>query len=129
VPSKSGDLAQTVKALRAMIPAKNFEISKRFYADLGFQPNRLTDGPAEMSLGAFSFLLQDYYVREWVDNLVMHMRVTDVALWWNHIAALDLSARYGIKMKAPQREEWGLVAGVVDPSGVLWRIIESPGSV
>jgi hypothetical protein len=129
VPGKSGDLAQTIQALRAMIPAKNFEISKRFYVDLGFEPNMLTDRLAEMSLGAFSFLLQDYYVREWADNLVMHMRVADVTLWWNHIVALDLSVRYGVRTKAPQLEDWGLVAGMVDPSGVLWRISEIPGSV
>ena len=128
MPSKASDLAQTVQAMRPMIPAKNFEISGRFYADLGFQPNMLTDGLAEMSLGAFSFILQDYYVREWADNVVMHMRVSDVALWWNHIVALDLSARYGVRTKAPQLEEWGLVAGMVDPSGVLWRIAETPDS-
>jgi hypothetical protein len=23
-------------------------------------------------------------------------------------------------------EDWGLVAGVIDPSGVLWRIAEAP---
>lgn len=123
-----GDLAQTVKAMRPVIPSKDFAISKRFYEDLGFQSNRLTDRLAEMSLGAFAFLLQDYYVREWADNVVMHMHVSDVARWWNHIASLDLPARYGVTTRAPQREEWGLVAGVIDPSGVLWRIAEIPGS-
>ena len=82
MPSKASDLAQTVQAMCPMIPAKGFKISRRFYADLGFQPNMLTDGLAEMSLGAFSFILQDYYVREWADNFVMHMRVSDVAFWW-----------------------------------------------
>jgi hypothetical protein len=95
VPSKTSDLAQTVQAMRPMIPAKNFEISRRFYADLGFQPNMLTDGLAEMSLGAFSFILQDYYVREWADNVVMHIRVSDVALWWNRIRLLARKATRG----------------------------------
>ncbi len=30
-------LAQTVKAMRPMVPAENFEISKKFYADFGFR--------------------------------------------------------------------------------------------
>jgi hypothetical protein len=34
--------------------------------------------------------------------------------------------RCGVKTKAPQLEEWGLVAGVTDPSGVLWRFAEIP---
>jgi len=128
MPRKASDLAQTVKAMLPVIPAKNFEISTRFYADLGFRPNMRAVRLVEMSLGPFSFILQDYYVREWADNVVIHMRVSDVALWWNHIVALDLSARYGAKTKAPQLEDWGVVAGVVDPSGVLWRIFEIPGS-
>jgi hypothetical protein len=119
-------LAQSVMSMRPMVPAKAFEISKRFYVDLGFQPQQLTDNLVEMRLGAYAFILQDYYVQEWADNFVMHMLVSDLSRWWNHIVALDLPSRYGVRSpRAPQLEEWGLVAGVVDPSGVLWRIAEN----
>jgi hypothetical protein len=57
-------LACTVKAMRPMVPAKDFEISKRFYIELGFEPKTLTDGLVEMQLGAFSFILQAYYVQQ-----------------------------------------------------------------
>jgi hypothetical protein len=50
--------ARTVMAMRPMVPAKDFEISKRFYIELGFQPKTLTDRLVEMQLGAFSFILQ-----------------------------------------------------------------------
>jgi hypothetical protein len=56
----------------------------------------------------------------------MHLRVSDLSLWWDHIDALDLPSLYGVKTRAPQVEDWGLVAGVIDPSGVLWRIAEVP---
>jgi hypothetical protein len=126
MPNEASDLAQTVKAVRPTIPAKNFELSKRFYVELGFQANVLTDGLVEMSLGRYSFILQNYYVPEWADNVVMHVHVSNVAMWWDRIVALDLPARFGVVIKAPQLEEWGLVAGLVDPSGVLWRIAEIP---
>jgi hypothetical protein len=119
-------LARTVMAMRPMVPAKDFEISKRFYIELGFEPKTLTDRLVEMQLGAFSFILQAHYVQQWADNFVMHMRVSDVKLWWDHIDGLDLASRYGVKTRAPQMEDWGLVAGVIDPSGVLWRIAEAP---
>lgn len=115
-------LAATVEAIRPMVPAKDFEKSKRFYEELGFQPQALTDDLVEMSIGRFSFILQSYYVKEWADNFVIHMRVSDVNAWWKRITSLDLVERYGINAKAPQPETWGLVAGLVDPSGVLWRI-------
>jgi hypothetical protein len=121
------DLASTIKAMRPVVPARNFEISTCFYVDLGFRPHVLiADRLVEMHLGAFSFMLQNYYVQQWADNFVIHMRVSDVKLWWDHIVALDLQTRYGAKTVAPQDEGWGMVIGVIDPSGVLWRIAESP---
>jgi predicted lactoylglutathione lyase len=119
-------LVRTVLGMRAMVPAKDFEISKQFYIELGFEPNNLTDRLLEMSLGTFSFILQAYYVQQLADNFVMHMRVSNVNLWWDHIDSLDLCSRYGVKTRAPQMEDWGLVTSVVDPSGVLWRIAEAP---
>lgn len=119
------ELAQAVRSMRPMVPAKIFEISKRFYIDLGFQPRPLTDNLVEMRLGAYAFILQGYYVPQWADNFVMHMSVSDLKLWWDHIVSLDLPSRYGVKSpSAPQSEGWGVVASVIDPSGVLWRIAE-----
>jgi catechol 2,3-dioxygenase-like lactoylglutathione lyase family enzyme len=122
------DLGTTVQAMQPMVPARDFELSRRFYAELGFHPEKLTDGLIKMRLGAFSFLLQDYYVPQWADNFVIYLLVTDLRRWWDHIVALDLAGRYGVKTAAPQQEGWGLVAGVIDPSGVLWRIAEKAPS-
>jgi hypothetical protein len=55
-------------------------------------------------------------------NFVFHLRVSDVNLWWNRIVALDLAERYRVKVSAPRPEIWGMAAGIIDPSGVLWRI-------
>jgi hypothetical protein len=124
MPVDAMNLAQTVTAMRPMVPAKDFEISQRFYIELGFAPRPLTDRLVEMQLGAFSFILQAYYVREWAENFAVHLTVSDVGLWWDHIVGLDLSARYGVTTKAPQPDGWAVVAGVTDPSGVLWRFAE-----
>jgi uncharacterized glyoxalase superfamily protein PhnB len=121
----TNDLADTIKAMRPLLPARDFGTSKHFYSDLGFQVRMLTDRLAEMRCGAYSFLLQDYYVEQWADNCAVHLLVTDVDRWWNHICALDLTSRYGVKTMTPQVEPWGKVVGLTDPTGVLWRIIES----
>jgi hypothetical protein len=123
------DLPQTVRSMRPMLPAKVLAVSKRFYMDLGFQPRQLTDNLVEMRLGAYGFILQGYYVQQWADNFVMHMSVSDLGQWWKHIVSLDLPSRYGVQApSAPQLEEWGMVASVIDPSGVLWRIAEDVAS-
>ncbi|HEY3777681.1 MAG TPA: VOC family protein [Rhizomicrobium sp.] len=123
-----GDLVGTVRALRPFVPAKDFEISKRFYADFGFRMEPLGDRLAAMHLGPHSFLLQDYYVEAWAGNFVMQVFVDDLDAWWEHLASLDLAARYGVPApRAPRPESWGLtVAYVFDPSGVLWHIAALP---
>jgi hypothetical protein len=78
-----------------------------------------------MQLGTFSFILQDYYVQDWANNFVMHVRVTDLDRWWQHICGLDLPGRYGAKTLPPKQESWGVVAGVIDPCGVLWRFAQA----
>ena len=75
------DLVGTVKALRPFVPAKDFEISKKFYADIGFRVEPLGDSIAAMHLGSHSFLLQDYYAKEWADNFVLHLFVDDLDAW------------------------------------------------
>src|ERR1700734_2446727 len=102
------DLARTVKALRPMVPAKDFENSQSFYEELGFQPRSLTEGLVEIHLGAFSFILQDYYVAEWANNLVFHVGVSDLRPWWERIVSRNLASRYGVQATPPRPESWGL---------------------
>jgi hypothetical protein len=122
------DLAGTVKALRPFVPAKDFEISKQFYADLGFSVEPLGDSIAAMHLGPHSFLLQDFYVEEWANNFVLHMFVDDLDAWWEHVCALNLESRYGVRSpRPPKLQSWGLtVAFMFDPAGVLWHIAAVP---
>ena len=124
----SQELAATVRDMRPFLPAKDFELSKRFYADIGFQVKPIGDKVAEVRLGQHAFLLQDYFVQQWAENFVMHMMVDDVDAWWAHVAALDLADRYGVpRPRVPRMESWGLkVAYVFDPSGVLWHIAQDP---
>ena len=84
------------------------------------------DTLAELSLGTYAFLLQGHYVKEWVDNMVMHVLVNEVGAWWQHINSLDLANRVEVTPPAaPRVEPWGLtVAYVFDPSGVLWHFAE-----
>lgn len=117
-----------VIALRPFVPAKDFETSLRFYRDLGFTSQPLGDSLASMQLGPFAFLLQKFHADGFQSNYMTHLLVNDVAGWWKHIESLNLAAKYGVRApRAPALQPWGLVvAYVVDPSGVLWHIAQSP---
>src|ERR1700722_9685654 len=119
-------LVEGIVALRPFVPARDFAVSKQFYADLGFDVVPLGDGVAQVSVGDFAFLLQNYYVQELADNFMMHLLVANLDQWWQTISGLDLASRYQVRAPTPPRlEPWGLrVAYVVDPSSVLWHIAE-----
>jgi hypothetical protein len=124
------DLASSVEALMPFVPARDFETSKRFYADLGFKVRPIGSDLAEVSLGEHGFLLQNYYVAQWADNFMFHIRVSDLNRWWDHIASLDLPERYSVPApRPPKLESWGLnEVHVIDPAGVLWHFAERPSS-
>ena len=110
--------------LKAFVPARDFELSKRFYTDLGFTLASSAGGVAYLNCGSCSFLLQDFYVAAFADNLMMHLLVEDVDAWWRHVHAQDLAGRYATRpIEPPMDQPWAMRDFVViDPSGVLWRI-------
>lgn len=114
--------------IKAFVPAKDFELSKRFYEDIGFVKASDGDGVAYFHHGEASFLLQDYYVEALAKNLMMHLLVEDVDAWWTHIRERDIAGRYGTKVTEIQQQPWRMRDFVlIDPSGVLWRIGQNSG--
>ena len=110
---------------RPFLPAKDFELSKRFYETLGFE--KVLDGDvAIFNAASGGFILQRYYQKEWAENFMMQLMVDDLDAWWMHISALDLPQRFKVPPpRAPAMQPWGLrIAYVVDPSGVLWHIAQ-----
>jgi uncharacterized glyoxalase superfamily protein PhnB len=119
-------LPSAVSDLKAFVPAKDAELSKRFYTDLGFTINFSNDQIAEMQIGSFRFLLQTFYVAEHAGNFMMSLVVEDADAWWEHIVREDIAKKYpGIMCQAPAMQPWGLrVLYLSDPSGVLWHITD-----
>ena len=116
---------------RPFMPAKDFDLSKRFYEALGFE--KLVDGEvAIFGAGSGGFILQRYYQKEWAENFMMQLMVDDLDAWWVHVNALDLAGRFGVQPpKPPMTQPWGLrIAYLYDPSGVLWHVAQRrPGAV
>lgn len=109
--------------LKAFVPAKDFAMSKRFYTGLGFTQKSEGGGLAYFACGHTVFMLQDFYVRECADNLVMHLLVEDVQAWHRHVAAAGLADRYGVRVTAVTGQPWGITDfNIIDPSGVCWYI-------
>ena len=113
------------KSIRPFIGAKNFELSRRFYRDMGFQESILAPNFSYFNTEGIGFYLQDAYVKDWIDNSMIFMEVEDVGLFWKELVALDLPAKYENVRLVPIREHnWGRECFVHDPSGILWHFGE-----
>jgi hypothetical protein len=115
--------------IKAFVPAKDFELCKRFYQDLRFTLAWSSEDLAYLHAGASSFLLQNFYVQQHAENFMMHMLVDDVEAWWSHVQKQDLAARYNVRAAPPEDRPWGIRDfTLVDPTGVLWRIGQTIGA-
>ena len=117
-----------ILALRPFVPAKDFQLSKRFYRALGFDLAFEDETIAFLKIEGFSFILQNFYVAELAENCMIQLLVRDADAWWRRIDANGLVAEFAVTPpRPPAMQPWKLKVGFVfDPSGVLWHIAEAP---
>lgn len=112
-----------ITEIKAFVPSKDFEVSKRFYQTLGFTMASSDGGVAYFHNGHVSFLLQDFCVASLAENFMMHILVHDVDAWWDHVQTCGVLSMHGVRVTPLENQPWGMRDFCVsDPSGVLWRI-------
>lgn len=112
-------------SIRPFIGAKDFELSRSFYRDLGFQESILSHNMSVFKTGGLAFYLQDAYVQDWIDNSMIFLEVDDIDRYWNELLALDLTAKYkSVKLTPIRKYDWGRECFMHDPSGILWHFGE-----
>ena len=112
-------------SIRPFIGAADFELSRRFYRDLGFEEKVLFHNMSYFKTEAIGFYLQDAYVKDWIDNTMVFLEVDDVDRFWNELVALDLPSKYEkVRVTPIHRNDWGNECFLHDPSGILWHFGE-----
>lgn len=110
-------------SIRPFIGAKNYEISRKFYSELGFEEVILSPTLSYFKRETLGFYLQNAYIKDWIDNTMVFMEVENVKEIYKQLIALDLPSKYPDVRVIPIRElDWGSECFVHDPSGVLWHI-------
>ncbi|SDF90627.1 Catechol 2,3-dioxygenase [Dyadobacter soli] len=112
-------------SIRPFIGATDFEVSRAFYRDLGFEEVVLSSAMSLFKTGGCGFYLQNAFVKDWIDNTMIFLEVDDVQRFWDELVALDLSAKYqNVRLTPIRTDHWGRECFVHDPSGVLWHFGE-----
>lgn len=112
-------------SIRPFIGAKDFELSRRFYLDLGFHEEAIEKSLSYFHSEGIGFYLQNAYVKDWIDNTMVFMEVDDADRFSSDLIALDLTSKYEhVKLTPVRVMSWGKESFVHDPSGVLWHFGE-----
>ena len=113
------------RSIRPFIGARDFEISRSFYRDLGFKEIVITNNFSHFTTDGLGFYLQDANVKDWIDNTMVFLEVEDVERYWEELLTLRLTDKYENVRLVPVREmHWGKECFIHDPSGILWHIGE-----
>ena len=108
--------------VKAFVPSKDFELSKRFYAEL-FEPAWTSEKVCGFAVGGSEFLLQDFYEPAFAKNCMYQVACSDAQAAWQFLS--DLVAKYpGTSVRAPKEEPWGTVVHLIGPSGELWHVTQ-----
>lgn len=111
--------------MKTYVPARDFDESKRFYADLGFTLTEAWGGNVDVSLGPTVFRLQNYYVEEWAGNFMIQFDVEDARAREKYArSVIDASSYQTARMMPSQQHGDIFITNVVDPSGVLLVFVQ-----
>lgn len=116
-------MKHTTKSIRTFIGAKDFELSRNFYKDLGFEEVIIAKNMSYFKIeDNIGFYLQDAYVQDWINNSMIFLEVDDVNDYWEKLQSLALPDKYKTVRLVPIRvNDWGKECFLHDPSGVLWH--------
>ena len=115
-------MQNTAISIRPFIGAKDYDLSRSFYRDIGFEEHVLFPEMSLFKMDAIAFYLQKAYVKDWVDNTMVFIEVADLDDHWKTLHALDLPGKYpGVRLSTIKAQSWGREYFVHDPSGILWH--------
>ncbi|WP_420387072.1 glyoxalase [Roseivirga sp.] len=117
--------AQT-KSIRPFIGARNYQQSRAFYRDFGFQEVELSTDMCVYKLrDNIAFYLQKYFVKDWVENTMLFLEVENTEEFRLELLQKELVLKYpGVRISEIRNESWGREFFVHDPSTILWHIGE-----
>jgi hypothetical protein len=70
-----------------------------------------------------SFFLQRFYVKQFTENLMLHLLVEDVDVWWSKISAGGITKIiWRQNERSPSTTPAKARLHLLCPTGVLWRI-------
>lgn len=112
-------------SLEPFVPSgSNFEGSKQFFLELGFQINWEVDGYIGFQRDECRFILQQYDQEAFAQNFMLSVKVDNVDEFRNSVIEKQLPQKYGIRIGEISRQPYGREVNVIDLAGVCWHFVQ-----
>jgi hypothetical protein len=111
-------------SLSPFVPSgKDYESSRRLFAQLGFTEAWEISGYAGFQNGDAKFILQNFDNDAFASNFMVRIDVPDLDAWWKAVAEMNLPQSYpGFRINSPQDFPWGREVNFIDLAGVCWHV-------
>ncbi|MBA4197917.1 MAG: hypothetical protein C0459_10220 [Chitinophaga sp.] len=113
------------QSLEPFVPSgKDFESSKQLFLVLGFKINWDSGDYIGFQKDECRFILQKFDNKDFAENLMISVKLTDVEAFRNYILDNQLPEKFGIKVGKPTQQPYGKEVNMIDIAGVCWHFVE-----
>ena len=114
-------------SLLPFVPSgKDYDASRRLFAELGFEEVWEHDGYAGFRNGNAQFILQKFEDEQFAGNFMVRLNVESLDNWWGVVSAKELGTNYsGFRINPPKVFPWGREVNFIDLAGVCWHVGEA----
>ena len=109
-------------SIEAFVPSgSDFQASRQLFLELGFNISWETDDYIGFENNGCRFILQNYNVKEFAENLMMRITVDDLDEFWRKISEKNLPEKFAVKLREPTDFPYGREVNLIDIAGVCWH--------
>ena len=113
-------------SLQPFVPSgSNFEGSKHFFIELGFNVRWDAGDYAGFEKDGHGFILQRYDNKAFAENFMISVDIPDAHAFYKEIKDKGLVEKFGIRLSAPVQQPYGKEVNIIDLAGVCWHFVES----
>ncbi len=112
-------------SLEPFVPSGgNFDASKQLFQELGFAINWDAGDYIGFQRDDCKFILQKYDNKEFAENFMVNIRVSNADEFWNEVKEKQLPEKFGIRLGTPTDQPYGREVNIIDMAGVCWHFVQ-----
>jgi len=112
-------------SLQPFVPSgSNFEGSKQFFTELGFNIAWDADDYIGFERDGCRFILQKFDNKAFAENFMISVRINNAEEFWKEVSSKQLTEKFGIRLGKPTQEPYGKEVNIIDLAGVCWHFVE-----